>query len=81
MAWIKVIDEPEADGELQRVYATVKDARGSAANILKVHSLAPGTLSAHLALYRTLMFGRSDVSRADREMIAVAVSVANACHY
>jgi len=28
-----------------------------------------------------LMFGHSDLSRAERETIAVAVSVVNECHY
>jgi alkylhydroperoxidase family enzyme len=38
-------------------------------------------MRAHLALYRELMFGRSELTRAEREMIAVAVSVVNHCHY
>jgi len=46
-----------------------------------VHSLAPQTLTAHLELYKRLMFGPSDLSREEREMIAVAVSSANGCHY
>lgn len=81
MPWIKVIDEAEAEGALQKAYATVTAARGRVANVLKVHSVAPGTLTAHLALDRTLMFGRSDLSRAERETIGVAVSAANGCHY
>jgi hypothetical protein len=38
-------------------------------------------MSAHLALYRELMFGQSELSRIDREVIAVAVSSLNDCHY
>jgi len=46
-----------------------------------VHSLNVPALNAHLGLYRTLMFGPSALTRAEREMIAVAVSAANACGY
>ncbi len=38
-------------------------------------------LAGHMALYRALMFGRSELTRIERETIAVAVSVANHCHY
>ncbi len=50
-------------------------------HVLAAHSLNPEALAAHLALYRVLMFGRSGLSRAEREAIAVAVSAANECHY
>jgi alkylhydroperoxidase family enzyme len=50
-------------------------------NILAAHSLNAEALDAHLALYRTIMFGDSPLSRVEREAIAVAVSAANDCHY
>ena len=36
---------------------------------------------AHLQLYRTVMFGPSGLTRAEREAVAVCVSAANDCHY
>ena len=81
MAWIKVIEEEQAEGALREAYDEVQSARGGVANILKIHSLNPPVLTTHLALYRALMFGRSELTRAERETIAVAVSVANHCHY
>ena len=81
MTWIKVIDVPEAEGALREAYNEVSSARGEVGNILKVHSLHPEVLTAHLRLYRELMFGRSELTRAERETIAVAVSVVNHCHY
>jgi alkylhydroperoxidase family enzyme len=80
MAWIPVIDAADAGGELDRAYAGVAP-RMRDANIVKIHSLAPETMTAHLGLYKELMFGRSDLSRQERELIAVTVSVANECHY
>ncbi len=81
MTWIKVTDEREADGSLRDAYAEVGSTRGRVANILKAHSVHPEVIPAHLALYRELMFGRSELTRAEREMIAVSVSVVNHCHY
>ncbi len=50
-------------------------------HILASHSLNPEALAGHLALYRTIMFGPSGLSRAEREAMAVCVSAANDCHY
>lgn len=79
-AWVPVTDPGSADGELRRVYRSI-GARRSVANILGVQSLHPPALSAHVDLYRTLMFGQSPLSRAEREAIAVVVSSANDCFY
>ena len=50
-------------------------------NILAIHSLNQDALRAHVALYRTIIFGPSPLTRPEREAIAVAVSAANNCHY
>ena len=50
-------------------------------HILKIHSLDPPSMETHFQMYRGLMFGPSELSRKEREMIAVAVSVENSCHY
>jgi uncharacterized peroxidase-related enzyme len=81
LAWIKTIPPPEASGELLEQYARMRDPAGNVANILQIHSLNPAALRAHFDLYRTLMFARSELSRAQREMIAVVVSKTNGCHY
>ncbi len=81
MTWIKTIPPPSASGELLEQYERMRDPVGNVANILQVHSLNPAALRAHFDLYRTLMFARSELSRAQREMIAVVVSKTNGCHY
>ncbi len=50
-------------------------------HILASHSLNPEALQAHLQLYRTIMFGPSGLTRAEREAVGVTVSAANHCHY
>ena len=54
---------------------------GGVDNILKIHSLNSNSLSAHVKLYKTVMYGKSPIRRTDREMIAVVVSTINHCHY
>ncbi len=81
MAWIEEIDAGEAQGKLAEIYADFEKKRGRVSNILKVNSLNPDALAGHLGLYMTLMFGRSGLSRLEREAIAVVVSANNDCDY
>ena len=81
MAWIAEIDEREAEGSLKDQYSKLKEPWGGIDNILKIHSLNPESLAAHVQLYKTVMFGKSPIPRIDREMIALVVSSINQCHY
>lgn len=81
MSWIEETDVGDADGKLKQVYAELIEKRGKISNILKVHSLNPDAMSTHLDLYMTLMFGKSGLSRAEKEAIAVVVSATNDCAY
>jgi len=81
VAWIRTIEEADAEGELRTIYEEQKRQAGALANILKIHSLAPEVLAAHLEIYKAAMHMRGELSRAQREMIAVAVSAANHCDY
>ena len=71
MAWIRMIDEDEAEGELAKLYGRLREPWGGVDNIFKVHSLNPASIPGHLELYNTSMRGRSPLTRAQREMIAV----------
>ena len=81
MSWIDVIEVGEAEGRLAEIYEDLVDKRGKISNILKIHSLNPEAMAAHLDLYMTLMFGRSGLSRPEREAIGVVVSAENDCAY
>ncbi len=81
MAWIRVIDETEAQGKLKECYEGIKEARGKVANIMKVHSLQPEAMMAHSNFYKTIMFGSSELSRRQRELLATVVSALNGCAY
>jgi alkylhydroperoxidase family enzyme len=81
MAWIKMIAEEDARGELAELYDQVQEPWGGVDHILKIHSLNQDSLRGHFELYKTLMRGPSDLSLVQREMIAVVVSAVNKCHY
>jgi alkylhydroperoxidase family enzyme len=81
VAWIEVIPEEEAEGDLADQYRQLIEPWGGVDNILKIHSLSPDSLRAHVLLYKTLMYGKSPLKRPQREMIAVVASAANRCHY
>ena len=81
MSWIEEVEVSEAEGKLAEMYAALIKQRGKISNILKVHSLNPDAMGNHLDLYMTLMFGKSGLSRAEREAVAVVVSANNDCEY
>lgn len=81
-AWIEVIPEEEATGELAELYVELRSTvTGSVDSVMAVHSLHPETMRDHARLYRTLMHGPGDLPRVEREMIGVVVSAVNRCHY
>lgn len=72
MAWIRYVPEGEIP-EPSRV--------GDRDHILRIHSVHPEVMRRHYDLYLEVMRRPSPLSRRQREMIAVAVSAANRCHY
>jgi hypothetical protein len=97
MAWIKTVKPEEADEKLinalqqqrhlyPQEYAVRVDAATSQSSeqdesIVSSHSLLPDTLYHAFATYGTLLSPDLALSRAQHEMIAATVSVANACFY
>ncbi len=82
MAWIDTVPPEAADGLLRRLYTAAAKRAGKVFNVIRLQSLRPETLQLSTELYLEIMYSdRSPLSRAQREMIATAVSRANACHY
>lgn len=81
MAWIQQVEPNEAEGPLKEFYDAAVKRAGRVFNIVKVQSLRPHTLKSGIELYMAAMFAKSELSRAQREMLAVVVSAANHCHY
>ncbi len=81
MPYLRLVEENEASGELAREYEAAIERAGKVFNVVKAMSLRPDVLRRALALYEEVMFGPSELSRAERELLAVVVSRANDCHY
>jgi uncharacterized peroxidase-related enzyme len=81
MPFIKTINENEAEGELKKVYEQIGSARGKLSNIMKIHSLMPDTMIKHLELYLSIMFSKTNLTREEKEILAIVVSKNNNCDY
>jgi uncharacterized peroxidase-related enzyme len=81
VANLRLIEVDEASGELRGHYDAAIKRAGKVYNIVKAMSLNPAVLAASMDLYRAIMFGPSELTRAERELLAVVVSCANDCHY
>jgi len=81
MAWIRTIEHNEAEGALREEYDKAVRRAGRVYNIVKIMGLRPSHLKASIDLYRSLMHEPSTLTRSQREMLAVVVSLVNRCHY
>ena len=81
MARINIVEPGEATGALAEIYQDIIQKRGKLADVHKIQSLRPDSIIKHMDLYLEIMFSRSELSRAAREMMAVIVSAGNQCEY
>jgi uncharacterized peroxidase-related enzyme len=81
LSWLRVPDEQQIPDEVKALWARPLEKMGFVPNVLKILALRPGHLLGWWAYYDNLMRGPSNLSKAQREMIAVVVSTANRCHY
>lgn len=81
MAWIRQVEDEEASGLLERIFADARRRAGKVWNILRLTSLNPRMTRAHLGLYQSVMHQDSSLNPRLREALAVVVSRANACDY
>lgn len=81
MSRIKVISYEKSTGRLRDIYEQLIKSRGKLADVHTIQSLRPESIVKHIDLYMEIMFSKSELSRAEREMMAVVVSAANQCEY
>lgn len=81
MPWIEVKPLERAKGALKKEYEAAIKRAGRIWHIVSIMSQNPRTMKTSMAFYSALMFGASPLSRSQREMLAVVVSVANQCRY
>ena len=77
-----MLGDGEGDEGLEAIFDSARDpATGALDEIMRVHSLHPAGLEAHLGLYGAVMRGTPGLRRVERELIALVVSGLNGCHY
>jgi uncharacterized peroxidase-related enzyme len=79
--WLRVPGEAELPPEVLELWQASLEKLGFVPNVLRFYALRPSRLLAWNAHYDETMKGYSTLTKAEREMIAVAVSVANSCAY
>ena len=80
MAWIKVVEEQEATGELAEYYQQARDEGRRVSNIHKVSSLNVDAMNAIDAFQHSWRENGALEAR-HREMVALVTSALNRCHY
>ena len=81
MAWIRTVPPNEAQGLLAEQYEAAVARAGRVYQIVQSMSLAPGILDASMRHFGQIAHAREGLTRSNRELVAVVVSVVNGCHY
>ena len=81
ISWFPVPEESELPEDLQGLFRAARERIGFVPNVFRTYSYRPERLSAWFAHFRMLHEETPGLSAAEREMIAVVVSMANGCLY
>jgi len=81
MAFIKLFKFEESSGLLKKEYEKGMRRAGRIWKVLTIQSQTPEILKDSMNLYGSTMFGNSNISRFDSELLAVITSISNECEY
>ena len=81
MAYIDTIEIEDAEGIVKQEYDKGNRRAGRVFNILKIMSRSPLALKESMRMYLAIMYGESELSRTQREMLVTVVSQVNHCYY
>ncbi len=81
ITWLRVPGEEELPQDVLDLWAPSLEKLGFVPNVLRTYALRPSHLLLWTAWFDEVMKGESGLTKAEREMIAVVVSVANDCAY
>ncbi len=81
MAYVRQIEPKNATGEVKEFYDRLIERDGQVRGLFKLFSLKPDVMFGLSALYSTVMYGESGLSRAEKETVAIVVSGINGCGY
>ena len=81
---VSIYDLPhpsDLDEDMAAYFAVCEEKLGMVPNVLRTFSANQEKLRTFAAMYNSLMLGKSQLSKLEREMVAVVVSSANRCFY
>jgi uncharacterized peroxidase-related enzyme len=78
---LPVPDEATLPDDIRALFDQMREKPGFVPNVYRAYSLRPEQLRGFLAMYSSIMEADSGLTKAEREMIAVAVSAQNHCCY
>jgi uncharacterized peroxidase-related enzyme len=81
ISWFPVPPESDLPENLHGLFSKARQRLGFVPNVFRVYSFRPERLSAWFSHYKQLHEPTENLNAAEREMIAVAVSMANGCLY
>jgi uncharacterized peroxidase-related enzyme len=81
ISWFPVMDDDELDEPERKLFAKAGDVIGFVPNVFRTYAWRPERFRAWFAHFRTVMEGTDELSAREREMVSVAVSMANGCLY
>ena len=81
MSWFPVPAESELPEDLQGLFRKAREKVGFVPNVFVSYSFRPERLRTWFAHFKSLHVPTDNLSVADREMVAVVVSMANGCLY
>ena len=81
ISWFPVPEEDELPENLRGLFNKARETVGFVPNVFRAYSYRPERLSAWFDHYKQLHEPTENLDAAEREMIAVAVSMANGCLY
>jgi uncharacterized peroxidase-related enzyme len=81
ISWFPLGDESAVDDDAQVLYARCREKLGFVPNVFQAYQWRPQRLRAWLDYFDDVMRPSDSLPLVDRELIAVAVSMANGCSY
>lgn len=81
ISWFPIAEEDQLPEDLAKLFARARERLGFVPNVFRAYAWRPDRLRAWFSHFRQLHDATEGLSAAEREMIAVAVSMANGCLY
>jgi len=81
ISWFPVLTDDELDEPERKLFAKAAEVIGFVPNVFRTYAWRPERFRAWFAHFKTVMEGTPGLSSREREMISVAVSMANGCLY